>query len=100
MRSWWAEHFLPGKYPGATEHLYIWNDMNEPSVFNGPEARTLPSRRDCATASLQAMVMIRVSCMVGIGVRDRARVSKRLSVLIDMILLSCTAANHRSRVLL
>lgn len=20
-----------------TKHLYIWNDMNEPSVFNGPE---------------------------------------------------------------
>ncbi len=39
VRSWWAGHFLPGKYPGATEHLYIWNDMNEPSVFNGPEAR-------------------------------------------------------------
>ncbi len=44
VRSWWAEHFLPGKYPGATEHLYIWNDMNEPSVFNGPEARSTPAR--------------------------------------------------------
>lgn len=22
---------------GSTKHLYIWNDMNEPSVFNGPE---------------------------------------------------------------
>ena len=39
MRSWWAEQFLPGGYPGATQHLYIWNDMNEPSVFNGPEVR-------------------------------------------------------------
>ena len=37
MRSWWATQFLPGGYPGATPHLYIWNDMNEPSVFNGPE---------------------------------------------------------------
>ncbi|XP_017768243.1 PREDICTED: neutral alpha-glucosidase AB [Nicrophorus vespilloides] len=25
------------KFKGSTENLYIWNDMNEPSVFNGPE---------------------------------------------------------------
>ena len=24
-------------YEGSTKNLYIWNDMNEPSVFNGPE---------------------------------------------------------------
>ena len=47
VRSWWAEHFLPGKYPGATEHLYIWNDMNEPSVFNGPEARRSATPSHC-----------------------------------------------------
>ena len=39
VRAWWADQFLPGGYPGATKHLYIWNDMNEPSVFNGPEVR-------------------------------------------------------------
>ena len=22
---------------GSTPSLYVWNDMNEPSVFNGPE---------------------------------------------------------------
>lgn len=37
VRAWWATNFHPGGYPGATKHLYIWNDMNEPSVFNGPE---------------------------------------------------------------
>lgn len=37
--AWWATNFHPGGYPGATKHLYIWNDMNEPSVFNGPEVR-------------------------------------------------------------
>jgi hypothetical protein len=26
---------------GSTKNLYIWNDMNEPSVFNGPEI-TMP----------------------------------------------------------
>jgi alpha 1,3-glucosidase len=39
VREWWGGHFLPGQYPGATPNLYIWNDMNEPSVFNGPEVR-------------------------------------------------------------
>lgn len=37
VRSWWATQFTPDKYQGSTKHLYIWNDMNEPSVFNGPE---------------------------------------------------------------
>ena len=37
VRAWWAEQFQMGVYQGMTRHLYIWNDMNEPSVFNGPE---------------------------------------------------------------
>jgi hypothetical protein len=37
VRAWWATQFTPDKYQGSTKHLYIWNDMNEPSVFNGPE---------------------------------------------------------------
>ncbi|MGH0187387.1 UNVERIFIED_CONTAM: hypothetical protein FKN15_024774 [Acipenser sinensis] len=37
MRSWWASMFSYDQYEGSTENLYIWNDMNEPSVFNGPE---------------------------------------------------------------
>eukprot|EP00210_Caulerpa_lentillifera_P000550 g531.t1 len=37
VRSWWAERFQMGNYPGMTKSLYIWNDMNEPSVFDGPE---------------------------------------------------------------
>ena len=27
------------KYKGSSKDLYVWNDMNEPSVFNGPEVR-------------------------------------------------------------
>ena len=38
-RSKWIE--LMSRYPGSSENLFIWNDMNEPSVFNGPEI-TLP----------------------------------------------------------
>lgn len=39
IRSWWAEKFSFDKYVGSTPSLYIWNDMNEPSVFNGPEVK-------------------------------------------------------------
>lgn len=41
IRSWWADKFLYENYIGSTPSLYIWNDMNEPSVFNGPEI-TMP----------------------------------------------------------
>ncbi|KAF3791765.1 putative glucan 1-3-alpha-glucosidase [Nymphaea thermarum] len=37
IRDWWAEKFSLSNYRGSTPSLYIWNDMNEPSVFNGPE---------------------------------------------------------------
>ena len=37
VRQWWAERFSLENYAGSTSSLYIWNDMNEMSVFNGPE---------------------------------------------------------------
>uniref|UniRef100_A0A7S3VF80 Glucosidase II subunit alpha n=2 Tax=Chaetoceros debilis TaxID=122233 RepID=A0A7S3VF80_9STRA len=37
VRDWWAEQFAYNRYIGSTSSLYTWNDMNEPSVFNGPE---------------------------------------------------------------
>ena len=37
VRNWWAEQFQYKKYKGSTPSLFTWNDMNEPSVFNGPE---------------------------------------------------------------
>ncbi|CAH0485165.1 unnamed protein product [Peronospora farinosa] len=36
-RAWWRHQFRYENYQGSTKHLYTWNDMNEPSVFNGPE---------------------------------------------------------------
>lgn len=36
-RDWWANQFNYDKYSGSTNILFTWNDMNEPSVFNGPE---------------------------------------------------------------
>ncbi|XP_069665549.1 neutral alpha-glucosidase AB isoform X1 [Haliaeetus albicilla] len=37
MRAWWASMFAYDQYEGSTENLFTWNDMNEPSVFSGPE---------------------------------------------------------------
>jgi len=37
VRAWWAEQFQYKKYRGSSPTLFTWNDMNEPSVFNGPE---------------------------------------------------------------
>lgn len=38
VRDWWASKFEPSYFPGEANTLVdIWNDMNEPSVFNGPE---------------------------------------------------------------
>ncbi|EFH50420.1 predicted protein, partial [Arabidopsis lyrata subsp. lyrata] len=36
IRKWWGGRFSYKNYVGSTP-LYTWNDMNEPSVFNGPE---------------------------------------------------------------
>ncbi|SGY21788.1 BQ5605_C016g08274 [Microbotryum silenes-dioicae] len=35
--DWWVSLFRFDKFVGSTKNLYIWNDMNEPSVFDGPE---------------------------------------------------------------
>jgi alpha 1,3-glucosidase len=37
-RAWWASRFAYDKYLGSSKYLFIWNDMNEPAVFGGPEA--------------------------------------------------------------
>uniref|UniRef100_A0A914NGQ0 Glycoside hydrolase family 31 N-terminal domain-containing protein n=1 Tax=Meloidogyne incognita TaxID=6306 RepID=A0A914NGQ0_MELIC len=37
VREFWAGKFPVDQYQGTTERTYTWNDMNEPSVFSGPE---------------------------------------------------------------
>lgn len=44
VQSYYSGLYDLSKFPGATQDMYIWNDMNEPSVFNGPEI-TMP--KDC-----------------------------------------------------
>ena len=36
-REWWKTLFKYDAFAGTTKDTFIWNDMNEPSVFNGPE---------------------------------------------------------------
>lgn len=38
---WWSSLHKYDKFKGSMSNLFIWNDMNEPSVFNGPET-TMP----------------------------------------------------------
>ena len=39
--EWWKTLFQYTAFKGSAENVFIWNDMNEPSVFNGPET-TMP----------------------------------------------------------
>lgn len=40
-RAWYSRCFSLSNYKGSTSSLFVWNDMNEPSVFDGPE-QTMP----------------------------------------------------------
>ncbi len=40
-RAWWKTLFTYDKFKGTMSNVWLWNDMNEPSVFNGPEV-TMP----------------------------------------------------------
>ncbi len=39
--DWWKTLFKYDAFQGTAENTFVWNDMNEPSVFNGPET-TMP----------------------------------------------------------
>ncbi|XP_043930005.1 neutral alpha-glucosidase C [Protopterus annectens] len=40
-RDWYADQYSFKRYECSSDVLYLWNDMNEPSVFKGPE-QSLP----------------------------------------------------------
>ncbi|VDO01814.1 unnamed protein product [Rodentolepis nana] len=39
--NWWANLLTDGKFLSSDRMFYVWNDMNEPSVFSGAEV-TIP----------------------------------------------------------
>jgi alpha 1,3-glucosidase len=41
VREYYMGLYDLNKFEGTTSDVHIWNDMNEPSVFNGPEV-TMP----------------------------------------------------------
>lgn len=44
VNEYYSSRYLLENFKGTSEDVHIWNDMNEPSVFNGPEV-TMP--KDC-----------------------------------------------------
>lgn len=44
VREYLGDRYSLENFPGTSLDVHIWNDMNEPSVFNGPEV-TMP--KDC-----------------------------------------------------
>lgn len=37
-KEWWTKLHKYDNFPGFMHNCFLWNDMNEPSVFSGPEA--------------------------------------------------------------
>jgi mannosyl-oligosaccharide alpha-1,3-glucosidase len=40
-QSWWKTLFTYDRFKGTMSNVWLWNDMNEPSVFGGPDM-TMP----------------------------------------------------------
>ena len=52
--AWWADQYQLANWKHSTLTLYLWNDMNEPSVFNGPEVCLSWCRYLCEPVECQA----------------------------------------------
>jgi len=48
VSEWWADKFNPQHFPGFDGIVDIWNDMNEPSVFSGPEITAPRDMKVCS----------------------------------------------------
>ncbi|KAM3968802.1 neutral alpha-glucosidase AB-like isoform 2-T2 [Aphomia sociella] len=44
VHNYYSSRYSFDHFPGTSKDVHLWNDMNEPSVFNGPEV-TMP--KDC-----------------------------------------------------
>ncbi|XP_053620573.1 neutral alpha-glucosidase AB [Plodia interpunctella] len=45
VREYYASLYRYENFAGTSKDVHIWNDMNEPSVFNGPEVTMLKDNR-------------------------------------------------------
>ncbi len=53
VSEWWADKFNPQHFPGFDGIVDIWNDMNEPSVFSGPEITAPRDMKVCSFNSFE-----------------------------------------------
>ncbi|CAG5114994.1 unnamed protein product, partial [Candidula unifasciata] len=84
VRQWWADQFSIENYQGSAPNLYVWNDMNEPSVFNSPEitfpkdAKHLSGRENREVHNVYGMLVHRATFE---GLLKRSDYKKRPFVL-------------------
>ncbi|KAI8874863.1 glycoside hydrolase family 31 protein, partial [Backusella circina FSU 941] len=82
--NWWKEQFKFSKFDGTRENVYIWNDMNEPSVFNGPEItiqKEMIHDGKYENRVLHNLYAMLSQAATSDGVRERTAIQKRPFVL-------------------
>ncbi|KAI8997781.1 glycosyl hydrolases family 31-domain-containing protein [Pilobolus umbonatus] len=82
--DWWKSLFSFDKFKGTRENVHIWNDMNEPSVFNGPEItiqKEMIHDGKWEHRVLHNLYATLSHAATSDGVRERTKVQKRPFVL-------------------
>jgi alpha 1,3-glucosidase len=82
--DWWKKQFGFDKFKGTRENVYIWNDMNEPSIFNGPEItmqKEMIHDGKWEHRVLHNLYAVLSHAATADGVRERTKVQKRPFVL-------------------
>ncbi|KAI9307319.1 glycosyl hydrolases family 31-domain-containing protein [Cunninghamella echinulata] len=83
-REWWKKAFSFDKFIGTRENVHLWNDMNEPSVFNGPEItmqKEMIHHGNWEHRVLHNLYSYLSHGATADGVRERTKVQKRPFVL-------------------
>ncbi|KAI8051382.1 glycosyl hydrolases family 31-domain-containing protein [Gilbertella persicaria] len=82
--DWWKQQFKFDKFKGTRDNVYIWNDMNEPSIFNGPEItiqKEMMHDGRWENRVLHNLYAVLSHTATSEGVRERTEVQKRPFVL-------------------
>ncbi|CAO3616261.1 unnamed protein product [Cunninghamella blakesleeana] len=82
--DWWKKAFSFDKFIGTRENVHLWNDMNEPSVFNGPEItmqKEMIHNGKWEHRVLHNLYSSLSHAATADGVRERTKIQKRPFVL-------------------
>ncbi|ORX61571.1 hypothetical protein DM01DRAFT_1332171 [Hesseltinella vesiculosa] len=82
--QWWQSLFAFDKFVGTRENVHIWHDMNEPSIFNGPEItmqKEMIHHGNWEHRNLHNLYGLLSFAATSEGVRTRTKVPKRPFVL-------------------